>query len=62
MINQGYRSIIIIMLMLNVKIIKFKNNSNEVLMMQVSKYTEDSYSMNSTQYMYAVSLKSDRST
>ena len=44
LIDQGYRSIIImmIMLMLKVKIIELNNNSNEVLM-QESKYIEDSY-------------------
>ena len=45
------------MITLNVKMIEFNNNSNEVLM-QESKYH---IKRTVLKYMYAVSLKSDRS-
>ena len=41
--NNNNIMMMMIMLMLNVKMIEFNNNSNEVLMQESTEYIEDSY-------------------
>ena len=42
-LQYNNNNIMMIMLMLNVKMIEFNNNSNEVLMQGSTEYIEDSY-------------------